>query len=176
MKEQWRDVVGYEGLYQVSNLGHVKSLDRVVVDKNGRYIPWEGRVLSHSKCKVKNRVISLNVTFCKDGIRTTFLVHRLVLEAWVRQCPTGYECCHNDGDPTNNVVSNLRWDTRKNNALDAVRHGTSCICSPRSVIRSDGVKFDSITEAARQSDCHRQSIGRACRGDYKSMVATVGNI
>ncbi len=51
-------------------------------------------------------------------------VHRLVLEAFVGPCPKGMECCHNDGDPTNNNLSNLRWDTRKANSADRKKHGT----------------------------------------------------
>lgn len=53
-----------------------------------------------------------------------FKVHRLVLEAFVGACPAGMECCHGDGVPANCRIDNLRWDTRKNNAADRVRHGT----------------------------------------------------
>lgn len=51
-------------------------------------------------------------------------VHRLVLEAFVGPCPAGMECCHEDGDPGNNRLTNLRWDTHAGNMQDAVRHGT----------------------------------------------------
>lgn len=59
-----------------------------------------------------------------NGKRSTFCVHRLVLEAFVGPCPPGLECCHGDGNPANNFVSNLRWDTRKNNHADKKKHGT----------------------------------------------------
>jgi hypothetical protein len=56
--------------------------------------------------------------------RSIFLpVHRLVLEAFVGPCPIGMECCHNDGDPTNNRLENLRWDTHRANGRDASLHG-----------------------------------------------------
>lgn len=64
------------------------------------------------------------VDLCRDGTVCQRLVHRLVLEAFVGPCPLGMECCHNDGDPTNNRLGNLRWDTRKANRADAIRHGT----------------------------------------------------
>lgn len=51
-------------------------------------------------------------------------VHHLVLFAFVGTCPDGMECCHNDGDPSNNVPSNLRWDTHRSNMIDTIRHGT----------------------------------------------------
>lgn len=56
--------------------------------------------------------------------RVRRLVHHIVLEAFVGPCPEGMEGCHNDGDPTNNRVDNLRWDTRKANREDSIRHGT----------------------------------------------------
>jgi hypothetical protein len=55
--------------------------------------------------------------------RNHFL-HRLILLAFVGPCPPGKECCHYDGDPANNRLENLRWDTRKSNAADRTRHGT----------------------------------------------------
>jgi len=51
-------------------------------------------------------------------------VHRLVLEAFIGPAPKGTICCHNDGDPTNNRLENLRWDTHSSNTRDAIRHGT----------------------------------------------------
>lgn len=59
----------------------------------------------------------------RDGKRFLGYSHRLVLEAFVGPCPPGMECCHEDGDHQNNCLSNLRWDTRKNNHADKIRHG-----------------------------------------------------
>ena len=52
------------------------------------------------------------------------LVHRLVLETFVGPCPEGMECCHNDGNPSNNNLNNLRWDTTRNNHADSIKHKT----------------------------------------------------
>lgn len=64
------------------------------------------------------------VSLSRNGNKRTRYVHRLVLEAFVGPCPDGMECCHNDGNPRNNRLDNLRWDTRKANAIDSVNHGT----------------------------------------------------
>ena len=66
----------------------------------------------------------LSVVLSKDGKQYTRRVHRLMLETFVGPCPEGMECCHNDGNPKNNLLSNLRWDTHKNNMQDAVKQGT----------------------------------------------------
>lgn len=71
-----------------------------------------------------SRLGRLNVGIVIDGRNVTCLVHRLILEAFVGPCPDGMECCHGDGNPANNDISNLRWDTRRANTADAIRHGT----------------------------------------------------
>ncbi len=67
----------------------------------------------------------LTVGTAVAGIPHRFYIHRLVLETFVGPCPEGMEGCHNDGDPWNNDVKNLRWDTPKNNQADRVKHGTT---------------------------------------------------
>ena len=66
----------------------------------------------------------LCVCLVRDGTKWSRHVHRLVLEAFLGPCPPGLICCHNDGDPANNRLSNLRWDTYKSNSEDMLRHGT----------------------------------------------------
>lgn len=58
------------------------------------------------------------------GKRKCFFVHRLILETFIGPCPDGMECCHNDGNPQNNQLCNLRWDTHRNNIRDKASHGT----------------------------------------------------
>lgn len=67
----------------------------------------------------------LRVALQRNGIRRDVGVHRLVLLAFVGPCPRGHMCCHFDGNPANNVLANLRWDTPKGNMRDAERHGTA---------------------------------------------------
>lgn len=113
--EQWRPVVGYEGYYEVSDLGRLRSLPRILAD--GRH--WKGREITGSA----NKSGHLALTICRDGVSRSTSLHTLVLEAFAGPCPPGQEACHWDDDPSNNALSNLRWDTRSANKKDAVRNG-----------------------------------------------------
>jgi hypothetical protein len=64
------------------------------------------------------------IGFMRDGKQHKFLAHRLVLEAFKGPCPDGMECCHNDGNPLNNEIENLRWGTKLENMADKLKHGT----------------------------------------------------
>lgn len=116
--EQWRAVVGFEGLYEVSDNGRVRSLSRIVMRRNGRPRPVRARILSpwnsHGYAMVSLR---------DKDIRRNPCVHTLVLEAFVGPCPEGNECCHGKGGPLNNRLANLRWDTRSGNCRDTVDDG-----------------------------------------------------
>lgn len=118
--EQWRPVCGFEGLYEVSDQGRVRSLDRSITDRRGRRQLIAGRIKSLPKLNTGYPVVHL----AKDGRTITKAVHTVVLEAFVGPRPAGHVCCHNDGDPSNNWLANLRWDTQSNNLLDAIKHGT----------------------------------------------------
>lgn len=85
-------------------------------------------------------------------------IHRLVLEVFVGPCPEGMVACHNDGNPRNNALSNLRWDTREANMRDRDRHGTS----PRGE-RGGNAKFTAAQAAV--------IIARAGAGETKSALA-----
>lgn len=117
--ESWRPVVGFEGLYEVSDCGRIRSLDRTV-NRNGVLCLIRG-TLRASRLDAEGRP---KLELYRDGTVTTARVHRLVLNAFVGARPDGMEGCHNDGDPTNNHLSNLRWDTQSENQRDSVRHGT----------------------------------------------------
>ncbi len=120
ISEVWKDVIGFEGQYQVSNTGRVKSLSRIQYRGESQFrYPVPEKIL---KCKKNNKSGHLAVDLEKGNIR---LVHRLVLEVFVGPCPEGMECCHEDGNPSNNILTNLRWDTKKSNAADRRKHGTA---------------------------------------------------
>lgn len=118
-QEQWLPVVGYEGLYEVSDHGMVRSLDTVKVDSLGRTRRGTGKILSHDT--KPNKYIYVNL---KDKPRNRrAYVHHLVLEAFIGPRPEGHEACHNNGDRTDNRLANLRWDTVSENRLDIARMG-----------------------------------------------------
>ena len=159
--ERWKDVVGYEGFYQVSDFGRVRSVDRVV-PHGSTTRKVKGRIL---RLTPHHQTGHLYISLHEKGIRVSGAVHRVVLEAWVGPCLDDMECCHEDGNPANNCVRNLRWDTRRENSLDKIRIGdVSCI----PVCRSDGVEFYSTSDAARVTGCDSSAIRRACKGEHKN--------
>lgn len=118
--EVWAPIPGWEGMYEVSDAGRVRSLTRMVNMPSGGQRQVIGRVL----CQGTNTGGYPQVVLSRDSRSFTHLVHRIVLAAFVGPCPDGLEACHNDGDQTNNVPSNLRWDTHPENNRDRHRHGT----------------------------------------------------
>lgn len=120
MIEEWRPVVGWAGLYEVSDMGRVRSLKRRVSSRHNwhastRLVP--PRILQQAK----NRGY-LQVNLAREGKRQKSSVHRLVLEAFRGPAPTGTECLHGNGDPSDNRLDNLRWGSPAENNLDILRH------------------------------------------------------
>lgn len=120
MSEEWRPVVGYEGYYEVSNLGRVRSLSRMIHSASGQspYL-MRGRIKKPSLAQ-GYPLVNLSV----GGESRTHLVHRLVAIAFIGEGEPGTEVCHIDGDRANPVVHNLYWGTRAENLADSIAHGT----------------------------------------------------
>ena len=119
-EEIWKDVPGYEGLYQASSLGRIKSLDRYVVYSNGSVRLYKGKILKPRAGKGDGR---LAVVLYKNGVRKGFNVHSLIAESFLGTRPEGYFICHCDGNNQNNNIENLRYDTSSQNGIDIYRHG-----------------------------------------------------
>lgn len=165
--EEWRDVVGYKGFYQVSDLGRVRSLDRETKYRDTtRSI--RGKILKGS---ISATVGYLFVTLGRENVQQHKYIHTLVLEAFVGPRPPGMECCHGKYGRSSNCLSNLSWGThRKNSGSDKRRDGALNRQGYKRirVRRSDGVEFESIAEAARQNTCTRNPINYVCQGKQKS--------
>ena len=117
--ETWRSVVGFEGLYEVSDLGRVRSLDHVTCNRLGVTRRFRGRIL-----KLTATGHDVAVSLHKNGVQSRGVVHKMVLTAFVGPCPDGMECCHGPSGYADNRLSNLRWDTHSENMIDRSRHGT----------------------------------------------------
>lgn len=118
-EEIWKDVVGYEGLYQVSNFGNVKSLVRTVKKSDGRYMTIGGRILK----KAIRRGGYYGACLRKDNSSKTIYNHRLVALAFIEN-EFNYDCInHKDGCKENNHVENLEWCTRSMNIRHAIDTG-----------------------------------------------------
>ncbi len=115
-KEQWKTVDGYDEMYEVSDMGNVRS-----------WKTTRGRRLSSPRTltPLTDHLGRKSISLWKNNREKRTRVHRLVLTAFVGKCPDGMECCHYDGNPSNNNMPNLRWDTHRNNYLDMKRHGRS---------------------------------------------------
>lgn len=118
--EEWKDIPGYEGYYQVSNHGQVRSLDRNVMLKNGAFRFAKGITLRPGEHTAGYGMVVLS----RLGKRVTRKVHTLVAEAFIGERPAGMEVRHLDDDPSNNHLPNLKYGTPSENRLDSVRNGT----------------------------------------------------
>lgn len=127
-KEKWKDVVGFEGLYRVSNYGRVRSKSRMVYGKGRwgkRWLPIKGKLLNGTPNKKGYPFVKLyKLGEGREGKKTGKAVHQLVLEAFVGPCPKGMQACHGNGKRNDPRLKNLRWDTPKENSKDKIKHGT----------------------------------------------------
>lgn len=185
--ERWLPVVSYEGRYEVSDHGRVRSLDRdvVVMTRWGfpvaRRLP--GRMLNPHRTPVqgkyrKGELAYSCVSLSRHGSAKQCRVHRLVLAAFVGPCPEGHEGAHGDGDTSNNRLSNLTWKTPAANSADRVRHGRQTRkarwqkLTPAKVrrIRAAVAAGASQTEQARKHGVHPSHVCKLVNGSKCTTV------
>lgn len=163
--EIWKDIKGYESLYQVSDFGRIKSL-------NYNHTKREQILKPH-----KDNRKRLHVILHKNGVRKTSHVHKLVMEAFVGPCPKGMEICHNDGNPENNYIKNLRYDTHKNNIKDKIKHGTLLYGQKHPWAKVDNKQALEIKKLAEKGDITQAEIGKLynIKGNTVSSIKTGTN-
>jgi hypothetical protein len=137
MNERWLPAVGWEDLYEVSDLGRVRSVTRLGTTQFG-VRSYGGSVVAAIRCA--NGYLAVNLT--GRGLRKQCLVHKLVLEAFAGARQHGMQACHNDGNRANPRLTNLRWDTTRGNHADKHKHGTAQIGvrNPRARLTEDAVR------------------------------------
>lgn len=146
--EFWKDIEGYEGLYQVSNVGQVKSLKRNKILKPG-----------------KTKKDYLQVGLYKDGKRKNFLIHRLVAEAFLQNEEELPQVDHISGDKTDNRVANLQWISQVEN----LRKKETGIAIPRHVqCIETGEIFESAAAAARAMNRTFDAMNKHLKGVHKT--------
>lgn len=169
MKEEWRDIQGYEGLYQVSNLGRVKSLERMVS------FGWSHRTISEKILKqFKLNSGYLFVCLKKDGKGKNKTIHRLVAEAFIPNPDNLPQCNHKDENPLNNCLENLEWCDAKYNCnygthMEKLKKSLSKSINKCVIAYKDGVevmRFNSVNDAGRNG-FDASHISKCCRGIYK---------
>ena len=182
-KEIWKDIKGYEGIYQISNFGRVWSLERRVNTWNG-YKTIEEKEIKPSVCT--NGYIK--VVLYKDNTRKNFLLHRLVAEHFLERVKGKEQVNHKDENKANNRADNLEWCTPKENVNygDSLRkraetqRRTGCqlnniATSKRVWCNEYGIAFASIRDAGRTLGIDHSSISKVCKGKLKSIKGLTFN-
>ena len=120
MEEKWKDIPGYEGLYQASTLGQIRTCEgKVTSSARFHHRVWKQRIMKQ-KCTTNTKGRKdCRVELWKDGVHKTFLVSRLVAMTWVDGYMDGLTVNHKNGDPLDNRAENLEWLSHGDN----IRHG-----------------------------------------------------
>lgn len=158
--ETWKDISGYEGIYEVSDLGRVRSL----VQRNR----WKPGILKPQK----HRYGYLYVNLCKDGKVKGMKVHRLVAQAFIPNPNNLPQVNHKDENPQNNAASNLEWCSARYNINYGTRNGRVAVALSKPVQMFDKqanllATYPSTMEAERVTGIAHQSIVKCCLGKYK---------
>jgi hypothetical protein len=148
LSERWLPIPGYEGLYEVSDRGQVRSLDRYV--ECGHFMRFHaGRVLVHHVRRDGYHSVSLS----RNGIAVRRLVHEIVLTTFSGPRPDGLVSCHNDGNKDDNSTANLRWDTPSENSFDVVRHGRNAFAIRTHCLNGHELPEHVLGKARKCSQC-----------------------
>lgn len=158
MIEIWRDIEGFEGLYQVSNLGNVKSLN----------YNHTGKEKLLKQCVMSKKKKYLVVTLYKNQAKKNHYVHILVGKAFIPN-PEGLpQINHKDENPQNNNIENLEWCNQEYNNSYGTRAERSAISRGKTVrCVETGVVYPSVSHAARGTNINRTSIMRCASGTQK---------
>ena len=184
-KEIWRPIKGYEGLYEVSNLGRIRSLDRMIIQPDGVKRLWKGRIRKPIKDTRENKGY-LRVELSKDGILKKFAIHRLVAQTFIPNTNNLPQINHKDEDKINNFVfvnkdgsvdlnkSNLEWCDGKYNVNYGTRNKRIAKTQSTPVLQigleSNEIiaEYPSTMEAARQLNIGSGAISMCCNGKLKT--------
>ena len=169
-KEIWKDIEGFEGLYQVSNMGRVKSLERTVWNSGkGCYRTVPEKILKADK----DGSDYLQVLLYKDGKTKMYKIHRLVAQAFCENQMGYSEVNHIDENKENNRAENLEWCSRSYNCNYGARNKRIAEKKSKPVLAIDKrtgliLEFTSALEAEKQTGINNGNINKCCKGKLKS--------
>ncbi len=168
MEEIWKPVVGFEGAYEVSNLGNVRSIDRIRNAAYGASAKIRGRMMAIRKNTNNDYLL---VRLVKDGRTHHCLIHRLVAMAFLPNPLNLPEVNHRDEDKQNNTCTNLEWCSRKYNinygtARERTTKKRSFEVIQYSLIGGEIKRYTSAREAARAIGKSQAPISKCCVGSH----------
>lgn len=164
MIEEWKDIYGYEGLYQVSNLGNVKSVKRQVIVKG-----FQDDIIGNKKerllTKTKKDNGYLRVTLHKDGKEKKLLIHRLVANAFIPKVDGKEQINHIDGNKENNNVNNLEWCNNYENGY----HRDFTLNKKRKIrCIEKGTIYNSFYDIKKEMNINTSNVCQCCKGKIKT--------
>lgn len=141
------------------------------------FITVDGKIWSTKSGKYLKPHLSSDGHWLIELFGRTKLLHRLILEAWKGPCPSGLVGCHNDGNPNNNHIDNLRWDTRSSNVIDAVKLGTHTNVKLTDfevlgIIRLWETQQFSAIQIAEKYNINRNSVYSYIKGERRAWIQT----
>jgi hypothetical protein len=167
-KEEWKPIKGYEGFYEVSDQGRIKSVARTLIMKNGVRRPIKEKIINGSA----QASGYLNVTLSKNGTCEKLRIHRIVAEAFVPNPDHMPEVNHKDENKQNNAAANLEWCDRKYNNIYGTAKLRSAITQGKPVLQIlDGEivnAWPSAGMAAAFTNATQGGISSCCRGEMKT--------
>ena len=173
-QEIWKEIKGFEGLYEVSNLGRVRSLDRYIKHWRGGVMKLKGQIMKFNY-KYNNKENYILIHLSKNGKNYAYSLHRLVAEAFIPNPDNKPIIDHINGIRTDNRVNNLRWCTQKENANNPItisKHINGKKSKKVNQYTLDGIlikTWPSASEITRQAGYSTSLICSCCRGEYKSV-------
>ena len=165
--EEWRDVKGYKGLYKVSSLGRIKTVDREIIqEKEGAEYKrvMKGKILKPGLLNSGYEVIWLS----KNGVVKAHTVHRLIAESFILNPENKKDVNHRDGNKTHNHISNLEWVTRSENIQHSYDQLTRKPKGRKIKCIETNEEFISIIEASKKMNINRHSINHVLSGRNKT--------
>lgn len=169
---RWAAIPGFDGYYEISDDGQVRSVERVAIRRDGKPMPVHGKILK----QVVSNAGYMRVSCKVDNFGKWVPVHRAVAMAFIPNPENKREVNHKDGNKLNNTVENLEWVTPKENTKHKYETGLGehadmrpiCEANKRKVIVDGEHVFDSITEAAEYIGSTESQVCRTARGYYKT--------
>ena len=180
-EEIWKDIPGYEGRYQVSDQGRVKARSYDLLRRTGVVEHKKEKILTPRNNPYKGNYYQVDIGSVRDGTRKTLYVHTLGALAFLGERPSGCEVCHGNGDPHDNRLSNLRYDTSSENSKDVVRQkgkqGNSKLSAKDAAdirkLHADGMSYRQL---ATKYGVVKGTIGHVIKGRAYGYIDSEGRV